>query len=277
MLAKKHSGNITSYDLLKTFAVIIMIIDHIGFYFFPEQEWWRALGRLCVPIWFFLVGYARTRFIPKTWIFGCLILVFANIITGMSIFALNVLATMIAVRLILDPVMRIVIKSSLHSWMTVILLFILVFPTDFISEYGAQGLLAAMYGYLVRSKDSLKDKNLVINFMLYSFFVFIFYQQITFGFSTWPMNFMIFGTLIVNLYLLSFSSISYPVLTQKTPKPLVRFFHFCGHRTLEVYVVHLVLFKFMALFLGMEMFGWFDLKLYDDKAFFIQLIGLFFK
>lgn len=55
---------VTSYDLLKCAAVIIMVIDHVGFYFYPENLWFRAVGRIGFPVWFFLVGYARGRDIP---------------------------------------------------------------------------------------------------------------------------------------------------------------------------------------------------------------------
>ncbi len=42
--------DLTSYDLLKTLAVILMIIDHVGHHFFPDEMWFRVVGRLCVPI-----------------------------------------------------------------------------------------------------------------------------------------------------------------------------------------------------------------------------------
>ena len=62
--------DLTSHDLLKAFAVIIMVIDHAGYYFFPDQEWWRAIGRIGFPIWFFLVGHARGRVISRKLIIG---------------------------------------------------------------------------------------------------------------------------------------------------------------------------------------------------------------
>lgn len=42
---------------MKTIAVICMLIDHIGFLFFPEQMLWRLIGRLAMPI--FAYGIAR--------------------------------------------------------------------------------------------------------------------------------------------------------------------------------------------------------------------------
>ena len=48
--------NITSYDLFKTLALVLMIADHIGFYFYPNELWLRAFGRLSAPMWLFLIG-----------------------------------------------------------------------------------------------------------------------------------------------------------------------------------------------------------------------------
>ena len=41
---RKLPQELTSYDLLKTLAVVTMIIDHIGLYFFPDDVGWRIVG-----------------------------------------------------------------------------------------------------------------------------------------------------------------------------------------------------------------------------------------
>lgn len=43
--------------MLKLLAVLTMVVDHVGYIFFPEQEWMRAVGRLTMPIF----GYAIAR------------------------------------------------------------------------------------------------------------------------------------------------------------------------------------------------------------------------
>lgn len=45
------------YDYLKVFAIITMIIDHIGYYLFPEYSVFRLIGRIAFPIFLFLVGF----------------------------------------------------------------------------------------------------------------------------------------------------------------------------------------------------------------------------
>ena len=71
---------------LKLLAVILMILDHIG-YFFPNTStlWLRFIGRLSMPIFVFILvqGYIHTKdikkYISRVFIFG-LIMFFMNII-----------------------------------------------------------------------------------------------------------------------------------------------------------------------------------------------------
>lgn len=49
-------------DVLKLIAIITMLIDHIGFFFFPDELLFRQIGRLSFPIFCYLitVGYVHT-------------------------------------------------------------------------------------------------------------------------------------------------------------------------------------------------------------------------
>ena len=61
------------YDYLKVIALITMLIDHIGYYVFPEYNFLRVIWRVSFPIFLFLVwfswSYKRRRDIPLLWIF----------------------------------------------------------------------------------------------------------------------------------------------------------------------------------------------------------------
>lgn len=54
-------------DTLKLIAMVTMLIDHIGYLFFPDQIAWRMVGRLSFPIFAFLTarGVRLTRSKPR--------------------------------------------------------------------------------------------------------------------------------------------------------------------------------------------------------------------
>lgn len=42
--------------MLKLIALLLMVLDHLGYFFFPDQEWMRAVGRLAMPIFAFAIA-----------------------------------------------------------------------------------------------------------------------------------------------------------------------------------------------------------------------------
>ncbi|MEM6780953.1 MAG: TraX family protein [Pseudomonadota bacterium] len=252
---------ITSYDLLKTVAIILMIIDHVGYYFFPETEaWWRTFGRMCVPIWFFLIGYARSRDIgPKLWIGGG-ILVVANIISGMYILPLNILFTILLCRLLLDEVMRVAIRHVSTLGAVTFALIILTLPTAFLTEYGTQALMITMFGWMVRHQKETRSlqKDIIEIFLAVNIVVFVFLQSLFFGFNDQQTFVLGVGTVLAFGFVWLFKPKTYPKATQAIPGIFVSLIQFTGRRTLEIYVAHLLLFKAMGMVMDPERFGLFN-------------------
>jgi hypothetical protein len=254
---------LTSYDFAKMYAVTLMLVDHAGYYFFAEEEfnWLRVIGRLCVPVWFFLIGYARSRDLsPRLWI-GALILVGANIVTGQFIFPLNILATMIFIRIILDPVMERAVRDyEILIGIGFIALFMTI-PLSSVWEYGSSGLFFAMFGWFMRNRERInyKYKGVVETFVL-AFCVAFFglLQTLIFSFNETQSAVMVLGLIIVCSFLYFFRPETYPRFTGALPYPLVWLIQLFGRRTLEIYVLHLIAFKFVSLMSGDPRFGWFD-------------------
>jgi len=257
-MTKTLPKEITSYDLLKAAAVLLMIVDHIGYYFYPEDMWFRAVGRLCVPIWFFFVGYARSRDLsPRLWI-GATMLLFANVIAGLSIFPLNVIFTILFVRLLLDWIMRGATKNAEILMVVSTILLFLAIPTYMVTEYGTQGLIMAMFGYILRNNISVPGFKsaaaLASGFCLFTILNFIGLQQLVFGFDTAQMLFMFTGVFAVGTVLYFFQPVNFPKLTKWTPGPIRAGIQLLGRRTLEIYVAHLILFKFLGVLTQPERF-----------------------
>lgn len=234
MSSKVLSRDITSYDLVKTFAVVIMVIDHVGAYFFPEQLWWRSIGRIGFPIWFFLVGHANSRDLPNKLLWGIGILTAGNVLAGMSVFPLNALVTIALIRLGIDHVMVFAMRSRMHLWCMSALLFLLALPTGEACEYGTMALITAMFGYFIRHRDTINDERLIFQFMMFALFAFVSLQFVLFGFSVAQALFMALGTALVRLSLYYFKPKSYPDLTRNMTSSLRWFFRVCGRRMLEI-------------------------------------------
>lgn len=254
---------LNSYDLLKTFAVIIMIIDHIGFYFYPEDNWWRAIGRVGFPIWFFLAGHSTGRdFSAKLWVCA-LFLLAMNAVTGLGMMPLNALFTIMILRAVIDSLMRGSAAGQAYLWAVVAVCTILFLPTNNLVEYGTMALMFAMFGYMVRHKgEGIYTKATIQTFMMAISVIFIAYQWVTFMFAPPEFIVMALGTLIVCIILTEFRFIEYPNVTAKLPLPVLWFNQFCGRHTLEIYVVHLTLFKIAALCLGDDRFALFRIKFF---------------
>lgn len=259
-MAKQLPANITSYDLLKTLALVLMLLDHVGFYFFTDQDWWRVAGRLCVPIWFFLIGYANSRDLGLGIWVGGVILVAFSMLSGEWIFPLNILFSMIIVRMFLDRVMR-ASKADEESLMaiTTVLLF-LTLPSYNYWEYGTQGIIMAMFGYMMRNKPEIgevRDQVILRKlFILFALSQYVFIQGLFFAFSLPQMIVFGYGTFAIMAGLYNFRPQEYPDLTQKIPSFAVATLQFMGRRTLEIYVAHLALFKIMAVFTDPEHYQW---------------------
>lgn len=259
----KKSVYLTSYDLLKAAAVLIMIIDHAGYYLFLDEPWFRAIGRIGFPVWFFLVGYAKGRDFSRALFIGASMLVISNFICGLSIFPLNALVTIILIRLMIDPVMRFALRNFLSLLFTLIIVTSLIVPSFSLTEYGTLGLLFAMFGYIVRHKPIIpglhEDAQGVAKGMaLYCLIMFLLVQQTFFGFAQPPLVFMMCGTAGIVWILLNFVPRSFPQMTESLPVPLASSLRFMGTRTMEIYVGHLVALKLLGVYTDPERFGWFE-------------------
>ena len=252
MRSKTLPTDITSYDLLKTFAVVTMVIDHVGAYFFPDMVWLRAIGRLSFPVWLFLIGYAQTREITKPILVGSLLLFLSNFVAGMGVFPLSILVTILVVRLLIDKIMPWLLMSRRALWLGAVGLFIIAAPSFILFEFGALAFLFAAFGYLVRRRSDHPD---LVGYSVFLGAGYVILQSM--GYALYGLEFFMFalGMAGVMAVLLRFRSETYPAYTKALPLAGVKLLHLCGRRTLEIYVLHLLVFKAIVLVFGFPRFG----------------------
>ena len=264
MTAKTLPTTITTYDLLKTFAVVTMIIDHVGANFYPDDEWWRVVGRMSAPVWLFLIGYARTRDVSAPLWIGAGILVVTNAIVGQAILPICILGTILACRFAIDPVMSTIKQNPKMLYPITFVAFMFTIPTAAIFDYGSEIFLMVMLGYITRNWETL-------NFNTEQYFTFaciavlshVFYQNfIFFSFDDTQKIVAGIGIFVVTMALTQFRPKEHEKLTQSLPAPMASVLRFCGRKSLEIYVVHLLVFKFLALALGVAGFALFNFHIF---------------
>ncbi len=260
---RKLPPGLTSYDLLKTFAILTMIVDHVGYYFFPEENAFRVIGRMSFPVWFFLIGYARSRDLGWPLWAGAAILLAANVVTGEYIFPVNILGTVIIVRLVLDEVMRRALVNAEALFGMGVMMVLLSIPSGLLTEDGTLALLVAMMGYMMRdpARRGGVSRAGFYFFIPFCACAYALVQAFTFQFAAPEVLAILAGTGLVCLGLYLFKPCELPRMTAALPRPATDFFQLCGRRSLEIYVIHLLLFKFLTAALGDPRFGWFDFSL----------------
>ncbi len=256
---------LTSYDLLKTIAILLMVIDHIGVYIYPDETWFRILGRLCVPIWFFLIGYARTRDISLKVLLGAAIIALGNMAAGENLFPLSILLTLMVGRYYIDAWMGAGRRGGEPFLGLFFLLMMLYFPAAIAFEYGTIGFLFTVFGALCRYRQdaegylSKEYKRQITYFAIASFASFIILQSMQLEYlSGQQLSVLCLGMAVVYFILNRFSGAELPNITNALPAFIVWTFKFTGRRTLEIYVAHLLLLKAYGLYSDPERFHLFQ-------------------
>jgi len=253
---------LTSYDLLKSLALILMVVDHIGYFFFPDENWFRVIGRLSVPIWFFLIGYADTRKVqPAIWISG-LIVVFSSLMAGEYLMPFNILFGLALARLWIDRLMAGALQHYESFAGMGFMLFFLSFPSIMIVEYGTAGMFFAVFGYMRRHKD-----NIVMNRFSKALFlsaVSVYYVLLSGALipelSHAQMLFLFGGMAVLMWILYVFDGRVLSGLDRVFGAALVPF-KIMGRHSLSIYVVHLCVLRLIVLQLDDDRFGFFEFEI----------------
>jgi len=139
-------------DWLKTAAIILVSIDHIGHFFIKDDQWWSVFGRLAAPTFFFLMGYAQTRTVPPHWIWLGVILTLLNSWNAdWTWVAPNILLSLALIRLARPYVQMLLRRYGWAAFVFLVSALFAVLPIAAkIVDYGAEGWLWALFGLYQR-------------------------------------------------------------------------------------------------------------------------------
>jgi hypothetical protein len=243
------SPKITTTDILKLAGLALVLVDHYGLFFDPDETWWRVIGRPAAPIFFFLIGFARTKTIPASW------LVLGAILTGLDIVSdgwdasLNILFSFALLRLVLPHVETLIAQKRFGLPLLALLLATLAPLFGNVIEYGLSGWLWALMGLSARlallgEQGSTLARNIVAlicgGFYLLSESLF------------WHLDFEEIITLALLICALTGMLLAFrrKDLAWTPPAPLAQALNWIGRRSLEVYAGSTIAMQVVSLVLG---------------------------
>jgi len=139
-------------DWLKTVAIILVSVDHVGYFFIEDDRWWSAFGRLAGPPFFFLMGYSQTRTVPFHWVWLGIILTLLEMWNSdWTLVTPNILFSLALIRFA-RPHVQLLLRR--HCWAAFVLLvsvLVALLPMAAkIVDYGSEGWLWALFGLCQR-------------------------------------------------------------------------------------------------------------------------------
>lgn len=247
-------------DWLKTVAIILVSVDHIGYFFIADDQWWSTIGRLAAPVFFFLLGFSQSRRVPLNWIWlGIILTLLDSWNADWTWMAPNILLSLALIRLARPSVWNLVQHRGWPALALITSVLFLVLPiAGNMVEYGAEGWLWALFGLCQRMYvDSRSGTGLVgtankrapntgnLGLMrllacLVAAVIYIWQEQMQFSFSQVHFTALIFGVGVLSLSLCLF--LRGPSRIQP-PEPIAGALHFIGRHTLEIYAIQLACFE----------------------------------
>lgn len=235
----RYGDQVNSHDLLKFIAIVLMIIDHVGFYLLENEMWYRTFGRAAAPLFFFAVGYmASFRFKESLLVYG-IILTFANYVF-MGFIGINILINFIIIKWVFSKVNP-ARMSHLILGISVVLLTAANFLPHYL-EYGAFGLLFATCARLFAQNDRRGQPILIITLIAY-FFV----ELDIFHFNVLQSIALIGIEVVLYYVFINYSFIN--IKLKSFTRYLILFF---SRYSLEVYFYHLLFLKILAFTLKLQ-------------------------
>lgn len=233
----RYGPELNTHDVIKCIAILAMVIDHIGYFFFPDQAWWRVAGRVAAPIFFFLIGFSPSKRLHKELLLFGFLMVGADIAMSQPIFPLNILFSILFCQLFVqlfektDP-------EYLGYFFLLIMALTLHIPGTFVIEYGAHGLMFAIAGYYYRHHP---ERMLTALALIIAVFTYLIGMAAGFNFNKAQNFIMLIEMVALAAVLKSFrhETVSVPGNLSLFAKAAM----FIGRNSLYFYVGHYLLFE----------------------------------
>lgn len=240
MIFKRYHkyGPLNSHDVLKFSAIVLMVIDHVGAYLLPDISELRLIGRFAMPLFLFLVGYSLHYQWKWSLLLWACVLLAGSLSAGYPLLSFNILFSILLTRLFLRKISR---WPSFEKNLPAVFIACIIWyiPTSILFDYGSANFLFGLCGYMVASNIHPQKTQLLI---LLTVCFHTLTQAVDHGFS-WPQSAWVWvGLLLVGLLMRSYQLRRYPATHPVLATPAM----FISRYSLEIYAIHLVIFKWIA-------------------------------
>jgi hypothetical protein len=240
-------GGLRAYDLF-ALAVAIMMVSHADSYLANNESWWRIPDRITVSVFLVSIGYNSGQKPSRILWVGATLMTYSNWLLKRWI-RLDILAMIILVRFIIDPMMTWALKSRVR-FVGLNLVLLALYPiTNRYGEYGSLALLMAMAGWINRNRGELPP-NVV---KPYEYFIFLYFAFLICTFLDHTFSFSIVQYLIIGAglawvmcLLYNFRQLLLNSIAARPRDIIEKICSFLGHKSLEIYVIHTLAFEFLV-------------------------------
>ena len=247
-------------DWLKTAAIMMVVVDHFGYFFMQDPAWWSVFGRMAAPVFFFLMGYAQSRTIPLRWIWlGVILTLLDSWNNAWMWMAPNILFSLVLIRIARPGVKALILKFGWLAFILLVCALIALLPlVENVVDYGSEGWLWALFGLCQRmyvdgrktpgvdgtahnpatSVQSVVPYVRIMRLLacIVAAVVYVWQEQGMFWFSQVQLVTVTVGVGILSICLCLFQR--GPSRFQP-PQPIARTLYFIGWHTLEIYAIQL--------------------------------------
>jgi hypothetical protein len=263
MVLHTGSSNIVDRtDWLKTAAILLVAVDHIGNFFVENNDWWSVFGRFAAPVFFFLLGYAKSKRVPVSWVLlGLLLTTLDSWNNDCAWVAPNILLSLAFIRVVRPYVEAGLRKTGLLGFALLVLVLVLILPfAGEVVEYGSEGWLWALFGLIQRNcvdaqstpkmpcmdrgllSSSLSERNCLkvmrITAVTLAAIVAIWQEQVEYLFAPVQLSVLMAGMALLSGILWQFCRGP----SRYQPSAVVAvMLRFAGRHTLEIYAIQLAI------------------------------------
>lgn len=216
-------------DLLKCFAILMMIIDHLGLYIFLENNTLRLIGRLAMPIFGFFAGY-NFKGTPKLkiLILGIILYIITTLLFK-NFTTLNILISIFLGQCYIYSYSAQLVNIK-HNYLKIFILLLLSLVTTPLFDYGTLVIAVMVLGYIVN--NSPKDLKVAV---LLSVIFAMLTSMVLFDFSNWQV-----------IVLVLFIILEYLIMTIKNFNDKIYLnINIISRNSLYIYLVHLIILQYI--------------------------------